>query len=299
VEALMEWFGVDVAFILSAEWQALPAEVRANWLSLHAYCSQHENGGRLEGAAKWRDREWRFAAGMTSKGAAAMMRFGLLRPASVGHALPTPGPRAGHAGPTLSPCEEDLILRAYDADGEQKAHVTSRIKRKAAEARWSKNARASEDANAQPLPPAMHETRRDETRRDEEESVPLLIPFEPRWKPDFEALYQGYPLKKGKDKGMAACKKQIRTPAEFEQLRVAIANYAAEVRGKDPQYTKHFSTFMGCWRDYLDASPSSAPAPTTPHRAPIAVAPVGDRHLAALERDARRLGLVDAEGNPT
>jgi hypothetical protein len=228
----MEWFGVEVADILSAEWLALPEAPRAHWLSLHAYCALHENGGVIRGAARWRDREWSFAAGLRLRSVSTLLDLGLLRLSEV--------------------CQEDYVLANYDSRGEQRTQATSRIKSNAAKERWRRHAERTGGADAPPSP--VLSTRRDETRRDEtvRSAEPLsLVPLEPSWKPDFEGLYQGYPRKKGKDKGMQVCRKQIRTPVDFEDLRRAIANYAAEVRGKDPQYTKYFSSFMECWRDYV------------------------------------------------
>jgi hypothetical protein len=240
----MEWFGVEVADILSAEWLALPEAPRAHWLSLHAYCALHENGGVIRGAARWRDREWSFAAGLRLRSVSTLLDLGLLRSSEV--------------------CQEDYVLANYDSRGEERSQATSRIKSNAAKTRWQRYADARAGADAQT---ALSNARdvRDETRRDDQSvaaSAPPaapLLPFEPRWKPDFEVLYHGYPLKKGKQKGIASCERQIRTPADYEALRRAIANYAAEVRGKDPQYVKHFSTFMGCWRDYLEVHVGAAP----------------------------------------
>lgn len=75
----------------------------------------------------------------------------------------------------------------------------------------------------------------------------------PASKFDFAALYALYPRKVGKTKGLAQCHRQIKTAADFESLRLAIETYRAAVAGKSSEYVKHFSTFMGCWRDYLEA----------------------------------------------
>lgn len=65
-------------------------------------------------------------------------------------------------------------------------------------------------------------------------------------------LYRQYPLKKGKTVGLKKLTKQIKSDEDLAQLETAIKNYAAECKGKDPQYIKHFSTFSGCWQDYLE-----------------------------------------------
>lgn len=80
---------------------------------------------------------------------------------------------------------------------------------------------------------------------------------------DFDSLYKKYPLKKGKTRGIAACKREIKTPEDFSLLGKAIENYAREARAEntEPRFLKHFSSFMGCWRDYLEAGKAAAPHP--------------------------------------
>lgn len=59
-----------------------------------------------------------------------------------------------------------------------------------------------------------------------------------------------YPLKKGKTKGIAKLKKEIKTPDALAELEKAIKNYAASIT--DPKFIKHFDTFASEWRDWLD-----------------------------------------------
>lgn len=75
---------------------------------------------------------------------------------------------------------------------------------------------------------------------------------------DFEEVYKGYPLKKGKSKGMKLCMSQIKTLDDYQSLVTAVKNYAKEVHGSENRYIKHFSTFMNCWRDYLEEPGPSA-----------------------------------------
>lgn len=67
---------------------------------------------------------------------------------------------------------------------------------------------------------------------------------------NFESIYQLYPLKKGKQRGLQLCRKKIRSVEDFKRLEQAVKNYARQVSGKDPEFIKHFSTFMNCWEDY-------------------------------------------------
>lgn len=86
-----------------------------------------------------------------------------------------------------------------------------------------------------------------------EPSVAQVAP-EKRWTPNLEPVYAAYPRKEGKSRGIGIAKRSIRTPEELELLSKAVANYTRMVVGKEKQFIKQFGTFMGCWRDYLDAA---------------------------------------------
>lgn len=88
----------------------------------------------------------------------------------------------------------------------------------------------------------------EDKEKEEEEEKPLKLKF------DFEALYQKYPRKLGKQKGIEKCKAQIKTPEEFEALSKAIDQYVFHLRSKgtEEKFIKHFDSFMTIWRDWLD-----------------------------------------------
>lgn len=69
---------------------------------------------------------------------------------------------------------------------------------------------------------------------------------------DFEAVYQKYPLKKGKSRGMKKIQREIKKPVDFERFSKAVDNYANEVKNTEPRYIKHFSTFVSEWTDWVD-----------------------------------------------
>lgn len=71
---------------------------------------------------------------------------------------------------------------------------------------------------------------------------------------DFEILYQIYPRKQGKTKGMEKCIKEITTEQLYSDLKKAIENYGkiCASQNTEKKYIKQFSTFMNCWRDYLE-----------------------------------------------
>jgi hypothetical protein len=91
---------------------------------------------------------------------------------------------------------------------------------------------------------------------------------------DLERVYELYPRKLGRKKGLQKCKAQIRTQVQFESLLAAVANYAAYVAGSDEKFIKHFDTFMGCWEDWIDppykATPQRKPARSVGYAPPTA-----------------------------
>lgn len=69
---------------------------------------------------------------------------------------------------------------------------------------------------------------------------------------DFEYIYNAYPKKQGKKKGFEIMRREIKTPEDRDNLILAIDNYSLEVKQKDPEFIKMFSTFMGSWTDWID-----------------------------------------------
>lgn len=102
------------------------------------------------------------------------------------------------------------------------------------------------------------EDKEEETDKEKEEEEEK----EKRASFDFESAYRRFPRKEGKSKGLKKLKSEIKTPEDFEKLIQAIENYAMSRRGQDPQFSKHFSTFASEWRDWIDFSPGTLPAPT-------------------------------------
>jgi hypothetical protein len=69
---------------------------------------------------------------------------------------------------------------------------------------------------------------------------------------DFDAVYKNYPNKQGKQKGFEYCARHIKTEDDYNALKKSVDNYALVVKGKSKNYIKHFSTFMNCWKDYIN-----------------------------------------------
>lgn len=81
----------------------------------------------------------------------------------------------------------------------------------------------------------------------EKEKIPAKLSF------DFESIYNVYPRKIGRTKGLAICEKTIKTAQEYSLLASAVKNYAyfCESQRTETKYIKHFSSFMNCWKDWI------------------------------------------------
>lgn len=85
-----------------------------------------------------------------------------------------------------------------------------------------------------------------------EEKKKRVTPDKPAF--DFEALYQKYPRKRGKTRGMKIAERDIRTQKEYDNLSLAIDKYCQVIKKEktDQKYIQLFSTFMNNWLDWLD-----------------------------------------------
>lgn len=80
-----------------------------------------------------------------------------------------------------------------------------------------------------------------------------------------DQVYQGYPRKEGKAKGVQSLLAQIKAGASLDEFDRAVKNYAAKVRSEntEPKFIKLFSTFVGSkdvptWKDYLPSQKADA-----------------------------------------
>ena len=69
---------------------------------------------------------------------------------------------------------------------------------------------------------------------------------------DLEALYQKYPRKIGKKKGLEKLSKEINTQEDYDKINIAINNYISYTQNDNLKFIKHFSTFVSDWKDWLD-----------------------------------------------
>lgn len=76
---------------------------------------------------------------------------------------------------------------------------------------------------------------------------------------DFESVYALYPKKEGKAKAFEVLSKTISNDRDFENLKLAVSNYAKKCKLEKTEYKfiKQFSTFIGpadkpFWIDFID-----------------------------------------------
>lgn len=71
---------------------------------------------------------------------------------------------------------------------------------------------------------------------------------------EFDRIYESYPRKEGKAKGMKLCRAKIKSLRHLRSLESAVLNYAAKVERDG--FAMLWSTFMGGrWEDYVEAIP--------------------------------------------
>lgn len=74
----MDWLNLKVSTLRSPQYVGCEPSARAAWLNVLAYCIEQENGGRLIGAATWKDRQWQQTCGVMLeevRSAAPLLQF--------------------------------------------------------------------------------------------------------------------------------------------------------------------------------------------------------------------------------
>lgn len=79
---------------------------------------------------------------------------------------------------------------------------------------------------------------------------------------DFESVYQLYPRKAGKQKGLEKCRKRIKTEEDFAAFTAAVETMSTLWRGHDTQFCPIFSSFVNQerWKDEELPRPSESPS---------------------------------------
>lgn len=61
----MKYLNLELVHLRSSEYLGSDPLDRATWLCLLAWCADQENGGRIAGAGRWKDRRWQQLVGVT------------------------------------------------------------------------------------------------------------------------------------------------------------------------------------------------------------------------------------------
>lgn len=71
---------------------------------------------------------------------------------------------------------------------------------------------------------------------------------------ELEEIYEKYPRKEGKTRGIAKLRSSVKNLQDLEEFKKAVDNYTQHLKKSqtEKQYIKHFSTFVGEWRDWLE-----------------------------------------------
>ena len=134
-------------------------------------------------------------------------------------------------------------------------------RRASAKARWDKE-KTSSKRNA-----SSHEVR----------NAPIPIPITTDkkkdscslfdWPEDFrEQFWERYPLRVGKKKSLEALAKVMKAGVPWAKLMAAVGNYADSVKGKEPQFIKHPTTWLNGahWEDVLPVAKNGYHLPSNP-----------------------------------
>jgi len=89
-------------------------------------------------------------------------------------------------------------------------------------------------------------------RSDKSDDTLTLCVKEKKESFDFNAVYNLYPRKEGKKKGIQKLEATIKKKEDYDKLVVSTKNYSTLSEGKDPQFIKLFSSFVSVWEDYFD-----------------------------------------------
>lgn len=61
----MNWLNIETKTLRAPEYIGSEPVHRATWLNLLGYCAEQENGGVIDGAKSWKDRQWMQTCGVT------------------------------------------------------------------------------------------------------------------------------------------------------------------------------------------------------------------------------------------
>jgi len=239
------------------------------WLRVLAHCCEQENGGVIEGAAGWTDRQWMTACGVTQSEAkaCALIRFSTSQQAIV----------------LNYPNEKEAEVRGKREAGRRGGLAKTQAKTKAAQANGQKGGRPETQAEIAENPsetqaqteaepkhnPSTNPTEGEGEGNDKENENGKGKEKEPEWNPSkppknlpttepakrIAALFRRRETTLWSDGEVKAFKKI--GPIEIADLELIETYYAAErAKGDDGRHRRDLSTFLNNFAGELDRARS-------------------------------------------
>jgi hypothetical protein len=75
---------------------------------------------------------------------------------------------------------------------------------------------------------------------------------------DFDLIWTMYPRRIGRRDAEKHFRATVKTQDDFETMQKALKNYIEYIKGKDPRYIQHGSTWFNNWRDWIDGHTTRA-----------------------------------------
>lgn len=151
----MNWINLQVSIIRAPAYVGSTPTERATWFNVLAYAVEHENDGRLAGAASWKDRQWQQACGVTAR-------------------------EVRSASKLLTVEGDDVVVAFYPREKQREVQAKRIQAADAARARWD-NAQRPPKSDASRIPPRNAEREVEQEGQSEQETEPApsagVLPF--------------------------------------------------------------------------------------------------------------------------
>ena len=246
----MDWLNLHISTtVRSPEYVGSSPAERGTWVSVLAYACEIECGGRLVGAAAWKDRQWQQSCGVTLREvrtASRLMRFE----------------------------GDDLLINGYPAAKENQVRQARGVGMAGAMKRWGKN---DADRYSENMPPGMPTANAEGKGREGKGKGSAPMAHDPH---PLASLLASMGLASDPSscaEWMALMLGPVVRIAEGMDYGTAIEEIVAQARRDNPavQYSRHCATAAAWWaqrRDQREAAknrpPTPLPEPEVPRETP-------------------------------
>lgn len=252
----MIWLNIKLSTVRSPEYIGSSPAERGTWLSVLAFCADQENGGRIVGAALWKDRQWQQACGVTLREVRASSRLIRIEGEDV--------------VVVFYPIEREIDVQFKRTAGRMGGQAKTQAKTQAARENGASGGRPITQAETEAPNPSetQAETQRKgkEGKGKEEEGKETPIPplalvgeaVEQGLAISPDKIYSAYPRHVGRADAIRAIGKAIRSGVAAERLLERTKAYASAVADW-PEDRKQFIPHPATWfnRGSYDDDPST------------------------------------------